>query len=188
MGSVQALEGRDAWLCQDLQFPNPDQPALLAEVAQGLGHGDPRHAGHFRELPVGEIDRFQGHGIAVLGAGTESLAEPDQQIEQACLRRPDAGELQQHPHLLDVGCGAAMVLGWVGIPLLHLGGGEGPQLHGLLGEELGNHGLSGAPDAQGEHLGLIGEACSSENASIHTPTDMGRQGLTCFQRKLQASF
>ena len=97
------LKARNGGLGEYLRFAHLHQPSLLAKVAKGFGHGDPRHTGHFRQLAVGEIHSLQGNAAPLLCDGPESLTEPEQQIEQPCFSRPYAGDLQQHAHLLDVG-------------------------------------------------------------------------------------
>jgi hypothetical protein len=109
-------------------------------------------------------------------------------MEQARLRWANAGEPEQCAQLLDVGCGEVLVLSCTSVPFLNSDCGKSAEFHGLLSEQLGNHDLSGAPDTEGEDLGLIGLAGGPQIAIIQAPADVNRQRLSSLQDKLQALF
>lgn len=172
MGLAETLECRDAGRRHHLNLANLEQPTLLAEVAEGLGHGDPRNAGHFSHLTVGEVHDFEWHCAAVFGRGAETFCEPEQQMEQSCLNRPDTGQLQEHSHLLDLKRATAVVFGLIWVPFVNGSLRESPQFNTVLVEQLWDCDLSGTPDAQGEVIGGASTCGGSEMATSHAPTEI----------------
>jgi hypothetical protein len=80
------------------------------------------------------------------------------------------------------------VLGCSSVPFVNFDCGKSTEFHGLLSEQLGNHNLSWAPDAEGEDLSLIGPTGGPQIAIIQAPADVNRKRLSSLQYKLQAFF